>query len=193
MLEEYLALFKNKTWIVTTLPPGKNLIWSTWIFKLKKLIDGSIARYKARLVAQGFSRQPGSDFHDTFSPVVKPNTIRFILSVAITASWFINHLNVNNAFLYGELKEDIYMKQPVGFEQGSTSLVCKLNKALYGLKQASRAWEGVETTHDLMNEETSSSKKYGCYAARVDIDCEDKESKAVPPQLMNWKAALLGH
>lgn len=91
-------------------------------------------------MAQGFSQLPGSDFHDTFSPVVKPSTIRLIFSIVISAGWFINHLDINNAFLHGDLNDDIYMRQPVGFEQGSPSLVCKLNKAIYGLKQASRAW-----------------------------------------------------
>ena len=140
MLDEFLALLKNHTWTLCELPPGKNLIGCTWIFRVKRLSDGAIARYKARLVAQGFSQQAGFDYFETFSPVVKPNTIRIILSLATSASWTITHLDVNNAFLHGDLKEEIYMKQPPGFEQGSPNLVCKLNKSLYGLKQASRAW-----------------------------------------------------
>ncbi|XP_047949140.1 uncharacterized mitochondrial protein AtMg00820-like [Salvia hispanica] len=109
MLSEFLALLKNKTWILTTLPPGKNLIGCTWIFKLKFHLSGAIARHKARLVAQGFSQQPGFDFNETFSPVVKPTTIRVILSLAVSLGWIITHLDVNNAFLNGDLKEDIYM------------------------------------------------------------------------------------
>ena len=134
MLAEFLALLRNRTWILTTLPPGKNLIGCTWIFKLKMHVSGAIARHKARLVAQGFSQQPGFDFNETFSPVVKPTTIRLILSLAISLGWSITHLDVNNAFLNGELGEDIYMKQSVGFEQGGSHLVCKLKKAIYGLK-----------------------------------------------------------
>lgn len=140
MLSEFIALLKNKTWILTTLPPGKNLIGCTWIFKLKLHFSGAIARHKGRLVAQGFSQQPGFDFNETFSPVVKPTTIRLILSLAVSMGWTVTHLDVNNAFLNGELKEYIYMRQPLGFEQGGPHLVCKLNKAIYGLKQASRAW-----------------------------------------------------
>ena len=140
MLEEFLALLRNRTWILTSLPSGKNLIGNTWIFRLKRHADGSIARHKSRLVAQGFSQEPGFDFTETFSPVVKPTTIRLILSIAVTCGWEISHLDVNNAFLHGDLNEEIYMRQPVGFEQGDPSLVCKLNKALYELKQASRSW-----------------------------------------------------
>lgn len=140
MTEEFLALLRNNTWTLTLLPPGKNLIVCTWIFRIKKQADGSIARHKARLVAQGFSQEPGFDFHETFSPVVKPTTIRLILSIAVTMGWKITHLDVNNAFLNGDLQEEIYMKQPQGFEQGSPMMVCKLNRAIYGLKQASRSW-----------------------------------------------------
>ena len=99
-----------------------------------------IARHKARLVAQVFSQELGFDFTETVSQVVKPNTIRLILSIVVSAGWNITHLDVNNAFLHGDLEEEIYMRQPIGFEQGGPGLVCKLNKAIYGLKQASRSW-----------------------------------------------------
>lgn len=108
MLEEFLALLRNKTWTLVLLPPGKNLVGCTWIFKLKKDADVAIERHKACLVAQGFSQEPGFDFDETFSPVVKANTIRLILAIA---GWSITHLDVNNAFLHDDLVEDIYMKQ----------------------------------------------------------------------------------
>ncbi|KAG6412162.1 hypothetical protein SASPL_124832 [Salvia splendens] len=101
---------------------------------------GDIAQHKACLVAQGFSQEPSFDFTETFSPVVKPTTIRLILSIEVTMGWSITHLDVNNAFLNSDLKEDLYMRQPPEFEQCPPALVCKLNKTLYGLKQASRAW-----------------------------------------------------
>ena len=140
MLDEFLALLLNKTWILTILPLEKNILGCSWIFRLKKLADGSIARHKARLVAQGFSQEPGFDYTETFSPVVKPTTIRLILSIVVSAGWKITHLDVNNVFFHGDLEEEIYMKQPLGFEQGGPHLVCKLNKAIYSLKQASRSW-----------------------------------------------------
>lgn len=91
-------------------------------------------------MAKGFHQQAGFDFNETFSPVIKPVTIRIILTLALTHGWPLQQLDVNNAFLNGLLSEDIYMQQPQGFESGDKSLVCKLNRALYGLKQAPRAW-----------------------------------------------------
>lgn len=107
----------------------------------------TINRYKARLVAKGFHQRYGFDFTETFSPVVKPVTIRLIYTPALTYKWPLEQVDVNNAFLNGLLEEEVYMSQPSGFEVADKSLVCKLNKALYGLKQAPRAWfERLRTT-----------------------------------------------
>jgi histone deacetylase 1/2 len=96
--------------------------------------------FKARLVAKGFLRTAGFDFTKTFSPVVKPTTIRILLTLAVTYKWQVQQIDINNAFFNGILQEEVYMQQPAGLEASDKSLVCKLHKSLYGLKQAPRAW-----------------------------------------------------
>lgn len=140
MDEEYSALMKNKTWRLVPLPPNRSAIGCKWVFKVKTKPDGSVDKYKARLVAKGFHQCEGFDFSETFSPVIKPVTIRLVLTIAVSQKWCIRQIDVNNAFLNGILREEVYMAQPPGFENSNRHLVCKLDKALYGLKQAPRAW-----------------------------------------------------
>lgn len=90
MNDEYMALLRNNTWTLVTLPPGRRAIGCKWVFKVKEKPDGSIDRYKTRLVAKGFHQQAGFDFNETFSPVVKPTTIQIVLSVAVTQGWSIH-------------------------------------------------------------------------------------------------------
>jgi hypothetical protein len=112
-----------------------------WVYKLKHNSDGSIARYKARLVEKGFHQQQGIDFDETFSPVIKPPTVRLILSLAVSLQWPLRQLDVKNAFLHGTFKEEVYMTQPQGYSDPThPNLVCKLHKFIYGLKQAPQAW-----------------------------------------------------
>ncbi|CAH9094778.1 unnamed protein product [Cuscuta epithymum] len=140
MHEEMEALHRNHTW--TLVPRTDHTpITCKWLFRIKRNADGSIARYKARLVARGFLQQAGRDYAETFSPVTKPATIRIVLAIALSRQWPLRQLDVNNAFLHGSLSEEVYMLQPPGFKDSShPTHVCRLRKALYGLKQAPRAW-----------------------------------------------------
>lgn len=141
MEDEFDALIKNKTWDLVPPNPTKNVVDCRWLFRIKHKPDGTVDRYKARLVIKGFTQRPGVDFHDTFSPVVKPVTVRLILSLAVQQKWPIHQLDVNNAFLQGTLEDEVSMSQPKGFEHPDyPNYICKLNKAIYGLRQAPRVW-----------------------------------------------------
>ncbi|GJW79413.1 ribonuclease H-like domain-containing protein [Tanacetum coccineum] len=141
MLDEYNALITNGTWVLVPRPANVNVVRSMWLFKHKFHADGSLSRYKARLVANGRSQQQGIDCDETFSPVVKPATIRTVLSLAVSRDWPIHQLDVKNAFLHGHLSETVYMHQPPGFvDPAHPDYVCHLQRSLYGLKQVSRAW-----------------------------------------------------
>ncbi|KAJ0624958.1 putative RNA-directed DNA polymerase [Helianthus annuus] len=114
---------------------------SNYLYGPERRSDGSLERYKARLVCDGRSQQVGIDCGETFSPVVKPATIRTVLSIALSNSWSVHQLDVTNAFLHGTLNETVYMHQPMGFRHKDfPDYVCRLKKSLYGLKQAPRAW-----------------------------------------------------
>ena len=141
MKQELKALHDNHTWTLVPRPTDNNVIGSKWIFKIKFKEDGSIERHKARLVAQGYTQVEGLDYEETFSPVVRPTTIRLVLAIATTSNWTMRQLDVKNAFLHGHLKETVYMEQPPGHKDlRLPEYVCKLNKSIYGLKQAPRAW-----------------------------------------------------
>jgi transposase InsO family protein len=139
MDREITSLKENQTWILTDLPPGAKAIPCKWVFRLKKNPDGSIDKYKGRLVVKGFSQRHGIDYSETFSPVAKMGTIRSILSIAASEKMHLIQFDVSTAFLYGELEETVFMRQPQGYEDG-TSKVCQLKRSLYGLKQAPRCW-----------------------------------------------------
>ena len=140
MKEELCALEENCTWTLVQLPPRKKAVGSRWIYKTKFKADGSIERHKARLVARGFTQTFGVDYKETFAPVAKMNSVRVLLSVAINCGWSLYQMDVKNAFLHGELQEEVYMQPPPGYDGIKGNMVCKLHKAIYGLKQSPRAW-----------------------------------------------------
>jgi hypothetical protein len=132
---------RHNTWQLVPPLTDCNVVGCKWVFRIKRHADGSIDRFKARLVAKGFNQRPGLDCKETFSLVVKPVTIRTVLTLAVMYGWSLRQLDVNNAFLHGHLIEKVYMKQPPGFRSPKQpNHVCCLTKAIYGLKQAPRAW-----------------------------------------------------
>ena len=138
MEEEMTSLIKNETWSLVEPPPGRAPIKNRWVFKIKKNGQNNV-KFKARLVAKGFSQRPGIDYGETYSPVVKHDSLRTILSLAAARDLELLQLDVKTAFLNGDIDEELYMDQPTGFKEDS-KMVCLLKKGLYGLKQASRAW-----------------------------------------------------
>ena len=141
MTEEYDALVHNVTWELVPSHPSQNVVGNKWVYRIKYKPTGEIERYKARLVAKGFHQRPGIDYSKTFSLVIKPTTVRLMLSLAVTNGWNIRQLDINSAFLQGHLNEDVFMAQPLEFlDKDNPTHVCKLHKAIYGLKQAPRAW-----------------------------------------------------
>ncbi|KAJ9708908.1 hypothetical protein PVL29_000753 [Vitis rotundifolia] len=143
MVDEMAALHSNGTWDLVVLPSGKSTVGCRWVYAVKVGPDGQVDRLKARLVAKGYTQVYGSDYGDTFSPVAKIASVRLLLSMAAICSWPLYQLDIKNAFLHGDLAEEVYMEQPPGFvAQGESGLVCRLRRSLYGLKQSPRAWFG---------------------------------------------------
>ena len=141
MDREIKTLEDAGTWTTVPKPPGKNVVGSKWVFRIKRKADGTIEKYKARLVARGFTQRPGIDYFDTFSPVARLASFRAILAMAARNDWEVHTFDFNGTYLNGKLDDDeeIYMQPPPGYEsQGE--LVKRLLKSLYGLKQAGRKW-----------------------------------------------------
>ena len=148
MKSEMSSLYRNDTWELVPRPVNKNIVGSRWVFKVKPKPDGTVDRYKARLVAQGFSQVQGLDYSEVFSPVVRYAGFRSLLAFANVNDLEVHQMDVTTAFLHGELDHEIYMEQPEGFvDEANPTYVCKLKKSLYGLKQSARLWNSTLTQH----------------------------------------------
>lgn len=137
---EITSLEGQHTWDLTHLPPGKTALISMWVYKLKFNADGTVERPKARLVVCGNRQVEGVDYGETFAPVAKLTTVRTLFKIAAVKGWEVHQMDVCNAFLHGDLEEEVYMRLPPGYKTDDPTLVCKLRKSLYGLKQAPRCW-----------------------------------------------------
>ena len=142
MKEELDALHKTRTWDLVDLPSGKTTIGCKWVYKIKTRSDGTVDRYKARLVARGFTQEYGIDYEETFAPMAQIFYVRTLIDVFAVRKWPLFQIDVKNVFLNGELSEEVYMKLPPGYSHppGFPHRVCPLRRTLYGLKQAPRAW-----------------------------------------------------
>jgi hypothetical protein len=173
---EMQAHLDNGTWKLVKLPAGRKAIGSKWVLKIKRNADGSIERYKARLVAQGFSQRPGVDFTETFAPTTKWAALRSIFALAAFEDLEFESVDISNAYLNGELKDvEVYMKQPEGFEVKDSSWAAKLQKGLYGMKQGGRCW--YEKLDEVLQRE-------GFRRLRSDASIfvwEDADSKVIVP------------
>jgi hypothetical protein len=141
MHEELENFERNQVWILVEPPHGVNVIGTKWVFKNKQGEDGEVVRNKARLVAQCFSQVEGLDFGETFAPVARLEAIRILLAFVISKGFKLYQMDVKNAFLNGAIQEEVFVRQPLGFENPKyPNRVYKLSKALYMLKQVLRAW-----------------------------------------------------
>jgi len=135
------SLFDNRVWDLVELPKGRKVIGSKWMYKKRSGVNSLVERYKARLVAQGFSQKYGADYDETFCSVVRLESLHALIALSVQHGLKLHQIDVTTAFLNGELEEEVYMKQPEGFvTEGKEHLVCKVKKSIYGLKQSLRCW-----------------------------------------------------
>ncbi|GJS64388.1 putative ribonuclease H-like domain-containing protein [Tanacetum coccineum] len=152
MQEELLQFKLQKVWTLVDLPNGKRAIGTKWVFRNKKYERGIVVRNKARLVAQGYTQEEGIDYDEVFAPVARIEAIRLFFAYASFMGFIVYQMDVKSAFLYGTIKEEVYVCQPPGFEDPQfPDKVYKVEKALYGLHQAPRAWYETLSTYLLEN------------------------------------------
>jgi hypothetical protein len=167
MQAELTALERTGTWHIVDLPPDVKPIGCRWVYKIKHHADGSIERFKARLVSKGYNQIEGLDYFDTYSPVAKLTTVRTVIALASIHHWVIHQLDVNNVFLHGDLNEDVYMTIPPGVHTSKPNQACKLVKSLYGLKQASRQWNAKLTQFFLTLNFTQASSDHSLFTRQT--------------------------
>ena len=138
--EELASHASHGTWTLVDKPNGRRVVGAKWVFKIKRGANGEITRYKARLVAQGFTQIHGIDYKETFAPVVSFKSIRTLLAIAAAEDLDLDQLDVKTAFLYGKLEANVFMALPEGLNVNGQNLVCRLDYGIYGLKQSSRIW-----------------------------------------------------
>lgn len=133
---------ENSTWdALVELPAGRKVVGCRWVFKLKRDAAGEVTKHKARLVAQGYSQQFGEDYDQVFAPVTSHVTLRMLLALASKIKMTLRHFDIKTAYLYGDLDQELFMRQPPGYEvKGKEHWVCRLKKSIYGLKQSARCW-----------------------------------------------------
>ncbi|KAE8228096.1 hypothetical protein CF326_g6985 [Tilletia indica] len=170
MNAEIESLKSMHTWDLVDLPPGRKAIGCRWTYKLKLDADGNAARWKSRLVAQGFSQRAGVDYGETFAPVARLTTVRVLIALAIRHGLTMWSMDVVTAYLNGSVTEDIYMIQPPHYEDG-TKRVCKLKRSLYGLKQSGREWFSVVASW-LKSQSFKALKSEPCVFHKVTSDGE---------------------
>ncbi|KAF7568846.1 hypothetical protein PtrM4_112490 [Pyrenophora tritici-repentis] len=139
ILEEIIALMENRTWEEVPKPKDANMVDSKWVFTVKTNLDGTVERFKARLVARGFTQVHGTDYNETFAPTVRMDTLRLFMATVAAENLECFHFDIKNAFTESHLKEEIFLKQPQGVEV-KKGYVLKVLRSLYGLKQAARDW-----------------------------------------------------
>jgi hypothetical protein len=165
MEEEMASLDKNEAWDLVELPTRRNLVGSKWVFKKKLNAKGKVEKYKAQLVAKGYSQVEGIDFGEIFSPVTKLTSIR---SVVVAFDFEVEQMDVKATFLHGDLEEEIFIKKLEGYAvKGKKELVCKLKKSLYGLKQSPRMWYQKFDTYMLGLGFTRSKEDHSVYSKLI--------------------------
>jgi len=177
MKSEYDSLVMNRTWELCKLPPGRKAIGSRWVFKRKFKSNGELDKYEARLVARGFSQKAGIDYQETFSPVVRLETVRILIALAAHCKLTLKSFDIKTAYLHGTIEEELFMRHPEGFEQPG-DYVCRLKKSIYGLKQAGRRWN-ICFTQFLEKFELKPLKTDHCVYSNADCNLSDLSKESI--------------